>query len=334
MRFSLILSLAMLLGSGPSAAGALIDCANPISACPCAIRAAGEYTVSGAGLVANPPGDCIHVNVPGVTLNLGSAVVSSSPASSANVGIHVLPTASDAIVTGTAGSPATITGFSTGLEVDAPSVMLENIVAQSNAVGMRLSGGAAYGTALSVRDSSHAGIVIDTPGAGPYLNGVTVDSTLGFAGIKLSGVHGATLVNVTVTNSATFGIWLLSSSYNVLANFSVSRNTNAGIYLGCFRSGGLLGKACTVVPPPPTSNGNLLTSIADPSTADGPIQPEQAYGIVIAAGNVGNRVVGVEGSGNGNGSFGVDALDGNANCATNLWTGNQFGAVSPDSCIH
>src|SRR6185437_7828664 len=149
-----------------------------------------------------------------------------------------------------------------------------------------------------------------------------------------SGVHGATLVNVTVTNSATFGIWLLSSSYNVLANFSVSRNTNAGIYLGCFRSGGLLGKACTVVPPPPTSNGNLLTSIADPSTADGPIQPEQAYGIVIAAGNVGNRVVGVEGSGNGNGSFGVDALDGNANCATNLWTGNQFGAVSPDSCIH
>jgi parallel beta-helix repeat protein len=312
----------------------MADCANPIAACPCAIRTAGDYTVSGTGLIANPPGDCIHVNVPGVTLDLASAVVSSSPANAADVGIHVLAAASNAIVTGTAGSPATITGFTTGIEVDAPSVTIENLIAQSNAVGMQLNGGAAYGTALTVRDSSHAGIVIHTLGAGPYLNGVNVDSTLGFAGIKLSGVHGATLVNVTVTNSATYGVWLLSSSYNVLANFSVSRNTNAGIYLGCFRSGGILGKACTLAPPPPTSNGNLLTSIADPSTADGPSQPEQAYGIAIAAGNVGNRIVAVEASGNGNGTFGVDALDGNPDCATNLWSGNQFGVVSPSSCIH
>ena len=167
-----------------------------------------------------------------------------------------------------------------------------------------------------MHDSLLTGILINGPGPGPYLTGVTVDSTLRFAGIELNGVQGAFLTNLTVTGSATYGVWLVGSSRNVIANFSVSRNTDAGIYLGCFRSGGILGKACTTVPPTLPSNGNILTSVGDPSTADGPSQPEQAYGVAIAAGNVGNRIVGVEGSGNGNGTFGVDALDGNLNCGT------------------
>jgi hypothetical protein len=96
----------------------------------------------------------------------------------------------------------------------------------------------------------------------------------------------------------------------------------------------LLGKLCTTVPAAPPSNGNILTSVGDPSSVDGPSQPAQAYGVAIALGNVGNRIVGIEGSGNGNGSFGVDAIDGNPNCSTNLWTANQFTTVNPSSCIH
>jgi hypothetical protein len=49
---------------------------------------------------------------------------------------------------------------------------------------------------------------------------------------------------------------------------------------------------------------------------------------------VGNRIVGIEGAGNGNGTFGVDAIDGNSHCSTNLWTANQFVTASPSSCIH
>ena len=150
-----------------------------------------------------------------------------------------------------------------------------------------------------MHNSSRTGILINGPAPGPYLTGVSVDSTLGYAGIELSGVHGAFLNNLTVTGSATYGVWLRASSRNVIANFSVSHNTTAGIYLGCFRSGGLLGKLCTTVPPVPPSNGNILTSVGDPSSADGPSQPDQAYGVVVAAGNVGNRIVGIEGSGNG-----------------------------------
>jgi hypothetical protein len=212
--------------------------------------------------------------------------------------------------------------------------MIENLVAQSNSVGIRITGGSAYGSALAVHNSSLTGILISGSAPGPYLTGVSVDSTRGFAGIELNGVHGAFLTNLTVTTSQTYGVWLLASSRNVIANFSVSRNTSAGIYLGCFRTGGTLGKACTIVPPPPPSNGNILTSVNDPSTADGPSEPDQAYGVAIDAGNVGNRIVGVEGSHNGNGSFGFDALDGNPNCGSNVWTGNQFAIASPSTCIH
>jgi Right handed beta helix region len=316
-----------------TAAHATDTCANPITACPCAIRAAGDYTISGAGLVAAPPGSCIRVAVPGVTLDLASATISSSPSTTAGVGVHVLVGATGAIVRGTLNAPATVTGFTIGIEVDAASVTLENLTAQANTLGIQLNGGAAYGSALAVHDSSRTGILIDGPHPGPYLTAVSVDGTLGYAGIELNGVQGAFLANLAVTGSATYGIWLRASSRNVIANFSVSHNTSAGVYLGCFRSGGLLGKACTEYPPTPPSNGNILTSVGDPSSADGPSQPDQAYGVVIAAGNVGNRIVGIEGSGNGTGSFGLDALDGNPGCATNLWTENQFAIASP-GCIH
>jgi hypothetical protein len=326
--------LAAIAATPPVPARAMNTCTNPIAACPCAIRSAGDYTVSGPGLLAAPPGDCIHVTVPGVTLDLGSATISSSPSAVADIGVWVLANAAGAVVKGTLNAPATVTGFTNGIRIDAPSVTLENVVAQSNTVGIRITGGSAYGSALAVHDSSETGILISGTAPGPYMTGISVDSTLGFAGIELNGVRGAFLTNLTVTTSQTYGVWLLASSRNVIANFSVSRNTYAGIYLGCFRSGGILGKACTTVPPPLPSNGNILTSVGDPSSADGPSQPDQAYGVAIAAGNVGNRIVGVGGSGNGNGTFGVDALDGNPNCGSNLWNGNQFAIVSPSTCIH
>jgi hypothetical protein len=309
-------------------------CISPIALCPCAIKSAGTYTILGSGLIATPPGDCIHVNVPGVTLDLGSAIISSSPSATADIGIYVLANAAGAVVKGTLNAPATVMGFTNGIRIDAPSATLENLVAQSNSVGIRITGGSAYGSALAVHNSSLTGILISGSAPGPYLTGVSVDSTLGFAGIELNGVHGAFLTNLTVTTSQTYGVWLLASSRNVIANFSVSRNTSAGIYLGCFRTGGTLGKACTTVPPPPPSNGNILTSVNDPSTADGPSQPDQAYGVAIDAGNVGNRIVGIQGSGNGNNLFGFDALDGNPNCGSNVWTGNQFAIASPSTCIH
>ncbi|SRR5579871_1810509 len=316
-------------------AGAINTCSNPIASCPCAIVAPGVYTLASTGLIAAPPGNCIKVNVPGVTLDLGSATISSSPSSSADIGVWVKAGANNVTVTGTQGAPATITGFTTGIQIDASSVTLANVIAQTNSVGIRFNGAAAYGTGLVVHDSSRKGIVINGPGAGSYLDGVSVDTTLGFSGIELNEVSGALLNNVTVTTSATYGIWLRGSSRNTILNFNVSRNTNAGIYLGCFISGGLLGNACPPSSPPtPPSDANVLASAGDPSSADGPTQPDQAYGIVVSTGCIRNRIIGVQATGNGNGSFGVDAFDGNPSCGQNLWSGNQFGVVNQPACMH
>ncbi len=334
-RARVLLVVAIALACASSPAGAINQCSNPIAGCPCAISTPGVYTLASAGLVAAPPGNCIKVNVPGVTLDLGSATISSSPSASADIGVWVTASANNVTVTGTQGAPATVSGFTTGIQIDASSVTLANVVAQSNSVGIRFNGPAAYGTGLVVHDSSRKGIVINGPGIGSYLDGVSVDTTLGFSGIELNEVSGAVLNNITVTTSATYGIWLRGSSRNTIVNFNVSRNTNAGIYLGCFTSGGLLGNACPpTVPPIPPSNGNLLASMGDPSSADGPTQPDQAYGIVVSTGCIRNRIIGVQATGNGNGSFGVDAFDGNPGCGQNLWSGNQFGVVNQPACIH
>ena len=318
----------------PISANAINRCAKPITSCPCAISTAGVYTTASAGIVAAPPGNCIEITVPGVTLNLGSAIISSSQSSSADIGVWVKASANNVTVTGTQGAPATVTGFTTGIQIDASTVTVAILTAQSNSVGIRFNGPAAYGTGLVVHGSFRKGIVINGPGVGSYLDGVSVDTT-GFSGIELNQVSGALLNNVTVTTSGTYGIWLRGASRNTIVNFNVSRNTNAGIYLGCFTSGGRLGNPCPPTNPPiPPCNGNVLASIGDPCAADGPSQPDQYYGIVVSTGCIRNRIIGVQATGNGNGSFGVDAFDGNTKCGENLWSGNQFGAVYPPACIH
>jgi Periplasmic copper-binding protein (NosD) len=268
-----------------------------------------------------------------VTLDLGSANI-TAPKFSPGAGVHVMSSATGTVVMGTTGIPALIQSFTVGIQVDATSVSLENITTKFDAIGFELNGGSGFGAALSALNSSVVGILIDTSGPGPYLTDLTASDTFG-PGIELNGVHGAFLANLIATSNNTYGVWLKASSRNVIVNFNASRNTDAGIYLGCFKTGGLLGRACTTSPPTPPSNGNILTSVGDgSSTVDEPSMVGQAYGIAIGAGNLGNRIVGMTGTGNGNGSFGVDAEDGNVNCGTDVWSGNSFGAANPSTCIH
>lgn len=316
---------------------ALPACANPITACPCAIKSGGYYTVSGGGIVvaASPAGDCIRVKVPGVTLDLAdSNITLPVPFSSNSIGVHVNRAAHGTVVEGTSPSaPATVQGFAVGVQIDAPGVLLENIVAQDSYVGIKINGAGAYGSALTALGSQHGGIVVNGPGAGPYLTGVSVDNTRGF-GIKLNHVKGAYLTDVTVTASDTYGLWLRASSHNIVAGFNVSQNTIAGVYLGLCHSGGLLSGTCSTLTSPPSSNGNILTSTeTDQSTVDAPVGASQAYGVAIGPGNVKNRVVDVSGSGNGT----YDAADYNPGCGNDIWTGDQFGYSYPSgsaSCIH
>jgi parallel beta-helix repeat protein len=105
----------------PHAADALSTCPAAISAC-CTISKPGKYTVSGP--LTSSGGDCIDVAASRVTLNLNDANITGT---SNGVGIHLLSTATKAIVVGGDGTGATISKFSTGLQTDAPQSYLELI---------------------------------------------------------------------------------------------------------------------------------------------------------------------------------------------------------------
>jgi Right handed beta helix region len=321
-----------------TAAAALPNCTNPISFCPCRIADAGAtYAIASADqdLLTNGGGGCIRIAAPNVTLSLGSATITSSVSSSDSIGIHVTSKAPGAVVEGAATGPALIQHFGIGIQVDAHGVTLRNLAAGSNGVGIRIDGSAAYGSALSAIGNTRVGILIKTGGAGPFLDGVSVSDTLG-PGVELNGVRGAFIVNLTATANDTYGVWLRGSSRNVIADFIASQNTVAGVYLGCFRSGGLLSRPCDARWYAPPSNGNVIAGLDNPSSVDGPIQPNQEYGVVIGYGNHGNRVVDVAGSGNGTGVSGADAADYNSNCQGNVWQDNQFTITippGPGTCV-
>jgi len=76
---ALVTAIVWIVSCGPAFAHAMSACTNPIVACPCAIKFAGDYAISGPGLIATPPGHCIHVNVPGVILDFGRALRSPRP---------------------------------------------------------------------------------------------------------------------------------------------------------------------------------------------------------------------------------------------------------------
>ena len=111
---ALVASIVWIVSCAPGRAYAMSACTDPIAACPCAIKSAGDYTISGPGLIASPPGDCIHVNVPGVTLDLGSTTLSTPPASATSVGILVTANAVGAVVRGALDGPRRSRGSAPG----------------------------------------------------------------------------------------------------------------------------------------------------------------------------------------------------------------------------
>lgn len=332
-RGAAIAILAALTLAAPVCAASAPDCANPITSCPCRITAPGSSYVVLEDLLSTGGGDCIRIWAANVTLDLGSAMITAGVDSSTSVGIHVFSQAKDVVVKGTPGAPAAVQYFGTGIEVDAHGVTLKDLTAQHNAVGILIQGGAAYGNTLNALDNTQVGILVRNVSAGPFLDNIVVSNTAG-PGIKLNAVRGAMLVNVTATANYTYGVWLRASSNNTVADFTASQNTIAGLYVGCFGSGGTLSQPCDT--PVPPSNGNILAGLATSSRVFGPTQPNQEYGVIIGIGNAGNRVVDVTGSTNGTGSSGADAADYNPGCGGDVWRDNHFATTipaGPSTCI-
>ena len=101
--------LALAMGAAP--AQALPVCTTSISAC-CRITSANVYGLTGP-VTAVAGGDCIQIIKPGVTLNLNNFNMIGF--NSAGVGIHVLSTATGAVINGgadlTSLTPSNISEF-------------------------------------------------------------------------------------------------------------------------------------------------------------------------------------------------------------------------------
>src|SRR5579863_2021880 len=120
--------LAALLAAAPTLIPAAASAQPPIPITACGkITKAGLYEVD-SDLIASSPsaGDCLVITAANVSLNLNR--YSLRGATSA-VGVHVMKTAAKAFIEG---NGATIETFGTGLEIDAPGALADNLIVLSN----------------------------------------------------------------------------------------------------------------------------------------------------------------------------------------------------------
>ena len=184
----------------PHAAEALSTCPAAISAC-CTISKPGNYTVSGP--LTSSDGDCIDVTASRVTLNLNNANIAGA---NDGIGIHLLSTATKAIVVGGNSSGATISNFSTGLQTDAPQ---------------------SYVALIEVEDSSGDGIVNN--GTGVTLADV-FELASGGRGL-VDSANGLALLGFFASDNGSDGIVVNSSNDIRFESVFSDGNTGNGIVL-------------------------------------------------------------------------------------------------------
>lgn len=316
--------LTMILVATGGVAQAFETCTAPVSFCPCGIKSGTSYTLANDLTSA---GDCIHINASNVTLDLGPYSITgqpSGPSTYTGIGIWILPGTTGVSVIGT-GSTSTVSQFRIGIEVDGANAVVENVAADNNHAGIKFNGPGAFGSNLTADYNEKNGIVALPPAVAPYLTNLSADANQA-SGVKLNGTKGGFVAVVEASSNAGYGVWLSGASFNTLADFTLAKNTTAGVYLGCHRYG-QLGNPCPVGFPP--SNNNIITSVStDPSNVTAGVN-FPSYGIAINVGNSYNRVIGVTASG----GLPYDLIDENANCGTDLWFNNTFTVVNPPGCI-
>jgi hypothetical protein len=194
-----------------------------------------------------------------------------------------------------AASGATISGFGTGILVAGNSTTL--------------SGG-------TVQNNVNAGVMFTSAQVG-YLSGLSSLNN-GGAGIELSQSNSITALDCQVTGNGGHGLWLRGSRLSAMYQIVATSNGVSGIYLGCSPEGPIGSRCGQGIGP---SNHNTIVASA--------AQGNKSAGIAIDFGDSRNLVTGSVAAQNGS----RDAVDENAKCDSNTWTGNQF-AITSQSCIH
>jgi len=288
----LVLSLSLIAAHFADAA--VSSCPPSISSCGCTITSSGYYELASSLSATNATSDCIDIRAANVNLWLDGRSMSGM---GGGIGLHLLRSATNAFVEGldlSSGAFASIGSFAVGIQDDAGAAVIGH---------------------TNVSNNSNVGVLLNRVN-GSLVSDFSAESNT--YGVELNASTLCSLQRVTVDSNSVYGIWLLSSSRNIVNFFEAQDNAVAGVYLGCQPSAGPIGGRCK-----PSSKNHIY---------DGPqvgrASGSQNYGIAIDSGNTGNVLSGIYASGDAS----DDLDDQNAGCGSNVWF-NNLGSRNA-SCIH
>jgi Right handed beta helix region len=251
--------LAIIAGAVPALA--LPVCTASVGAC-CKITSANTYNLTGT-VTALASGDCIRITTPGVILNLNSFDMVGF--NSTGAGIHVLSTATGAVVNGGADlgslTPSSISNFATGIRNDASNSFIFDFVTQGNGGSGVVNNGVGATFAEFKSSNNHGGgAMVDNASRATFLNffadgnssnGVVVNSpappapptsyvrllsfdasnNTGSSGVVLNGIIDSFVEAGVVSTNGINGINIVRGSANSLSEIQADGNSGFGILL-------------------------------------------------------------------------------------------------------
>ena len=233
LSWTTMIALAM-CGAGlwPDIANAGPCSGTSISAC-CTITKAGTYQVmASGGSLSSMSGDCIDVAAARVSLNLNEAQITGS---GSGVGVHVLSGATNAIVMGGAGSGATITGFTTGLQTDA-SLGFFALISVENSAGDGVVVNGTQNTFADISEASNHGHGLVDNADGLALLGFFTDNN-GNDGITVNSANNIRFDSVSSDGNQGNGI-VLQKVRHAVVSLSEAGSFSANTLNGLVVNGG------------------------------------------------------------------------------------------------
>lgn len=323
-------------------------CPETITACGCRILSPGKYTLGNSVASSSTTEDCVDVNSGGVELDLAGFSVTgplANPLIASDqvtaVGINFERKASNAIFNG---GGATVSGFSTGIEITGDKANANDFSATANVFGLLLL--ETHDSRVSNFDANsniETGVAISL-GSHNQLSGFATNSNSDFSGVllaytahnQLTGFtansnagDGVTLENVAVHNQLTGftansnagdGVWLVNEAdSNEISDFITDSNGSSGVDIMRFTLIHCLGGA-NDIPCNAPSMRNLVEN--------GDAEDNSVFGIDVV--NTGDDEI-IANTATSNGTY--DLFDSHPRCGTDRWHGNIFNTANVP-CIH
>jgi hypothetical protein len=314
-------SLIIVLGAAPAAAAA--KCKKAIKACGCVAKK-GHYALANDLTSSSAGADCLTIAGAHVTLDMAGHQMTGPGGVATGAGIHVMSSGGGAFIDGV---NQKITGFGTGILVDASDVAIAFVSLRSNAqYGLKINGGSRNslynsdaGTLTPATGNGTAGVLISN-GSGNLIDDISADRN-GMYGIEINGGSNNALHDLDGDFNNIYGIWINGSNGNRVTNFTGNSNSQIGLYIGCAPIGGI-SAGCTAA----TGSTNVVDL--------GELFANGDVGIAVDAGDLANQI-GLNAIGFGLGlENGIsDAVDANTNCGTNLWFNDEIGTTPAQACI-